>query len=71
MEELCGIWLIASATLWAREYLSQASSSMVVPMVLHSIIASPWKMSCYKCPPESHHHSKDIVGKSIFLNLPY
>ncbi|KAJ9678801.1 hypothetical protein PVL29_020882 [Vitis rotundifolia] len=64
MEELCGIWLIAVATLWA-------SSSMVVPTVLHSIIASPWKMSCYKCPPESHHHSEDIVGKSIFLNLLY
>ena len=28
---------------------------MVIPAVLDSIIGSPWKMSCYKCPAATPH----------------
>ncbi|KAJ9678429.1 hypothetical protein PVL29_020571 [Vitis rotundifolia] len=48
MKELYGMWLIPDATLWLI-------LQMVVPAVLDSIIGSPWKMSCYKCPAATQH----------------
>ncbi|KAJ9678413.1 hypothetical protein PVL29_020558 [Vitis rotundifolia] len=47
------MWLIPGATLWMRNIL------MIV--VVDSIIGSPWKMSCNKCPTATQHMNQVLA----------